>query len=103
MTEHGKKTITEDIVRYTAKLSRIYMEEEDVVKFQGQLSGILDYIKQLDEVNTENTPPTAHALSSMTNVFREDELRESLPVGEALKNAPETKGNFFKVPGIIEE
>ncbi|MEA3489116.1 MAG: Asp-tRNA(Asn)/Glu-tRNA(Gln) amidotransferase subunit GatC [Candidatus Omnitrophota bacterium] len=99
----SQKTITEDIVRYVARLSRLNLDEKDVAKFQAQLSGILDYIAQLNEVDTEDTLPTTHVLSSMKNVFREDERTESLPPEEALSNAPSRKDNFFKVPRILKD
>ena len=97
----SRKTITEDVVRYAAKLSRLSLAGDEVSKFQTQLSNILDYIAQLNEVDTENTPPTSHVLTSMKNVFREDELKESLPAEEGLCNAPSRKDDFFKVPRVI--
>ena len=104
MKDTGKKTtITEDVVRYVARLSRLSLEEGDAQKFQGQLSQILDYIEQLNEVDTEETAPTTHVLPSMKNVFREDEPVGSIPTEEALSNAPARKDGFFKVPKIIED
>ncbi len=96
-----KKIITAEDVRYVAKLSRLSLDEDKIGKFQEQLDGILGYIAQLDEVNTDGVLPTTHVLSSMKNVFREDELRESLTTEAALKNAPEADEHFFKVPKII--
>jgi len=96
------KKITEDVVRYVARLSRLNLDNKDVIKFQSQLSSILDYISQLNEVDTENTLPTTHVLPSMKNVFRDDIEEDSLSPEEALKNAPAKKGNFFKVPKVIE-
>ncbi|NQT32966.1 MAG: Asp-tRNA(Asn)/Glu-tRNA(Gln) amidotransferase subunit GatC [Candidatus Omnitrophica bacterium] len=96
------KKITEDVVRYVARLSRLNLDNKDVIKFQSQLSSILDYISQLNEVDTENTLPTTHVLPSMKNVFRDDIEEDSLSSEEALKNAPAKKGNFFKVPKVIE-
>ncbi|MCK4851672.1 MAG: Asp-tRNA(Asn)/Glu-tRNA(Gln) amidotransferase subunit GatC [Candidatus Omnitrophica bacterium] len=93
--------ITEDVVRYVAKLSRLSLDEESISRFQRQLSAILEYIEQLNEVDTENLLPTTHVLSSMKNVFREDELKESLPPEDVLGNAPHRHDNFFKVPKII--
>ncbi len=98
-----KKVITEDDVRYVARLSRLRLDEKDVTMFRGQLSAILEYIEQLNEVDTEGVPPTSHVLSSMKNVFREDEPGVSLSPEEALSNAPEKKDGFFKVPRIIKE
>ncbi|MFC1548422.1 Asp-tRNA(Asn)/Glu-tRNA(Gln) amidotransferase subunit GatC [Candidatus Omnitrophota bacterium] len=97
-----KQTITEDVVRYVAKLSRLELGKEEGNNFQGQLSAILDYIEQLNEVDTEDTLPTTHALSSLKNVFREDEPKESLSPEEFLDNAPAKYKNFFKVPKIIK-
>ena len=65
------------------------------------LSSILNYINQLQEVNTDNVEPLAHALD-VSNVFREDVLKESLNVNEALANAPDRQGNFYGVPAIFE-
>ena len=95
--------ITEDVVRHVAKLSRLSLNDKEVSSFKSQLSGILDYIAQLNEVNTEGVPPTSHVLSSMKNVFREDEVRPSLEPEEATSNAPEKEGTFFKVPNVIKE
>ncbi len=97
----SKKTITEDVVRYVAQLSRLSFDDKEVKKFKSQLADILGYIEQLTEVDTKDTPPTSHVLTSMKNVFREDELQKSLPVEEGLSNAPEKKGDFFKVPKVI--
>ncbi len=96
-----QKSISSDDVRYAARLARLSFGEKDVEKFQGQLSGIIEYIAQLEEVDTENTSPTTHVVSTMKNVFREDEIKVSLPTDEVLKNAPSKKGDFFKVPKII--
>lgn len=98
-----KKTITEDIVRYVAGLSRLSFNEKETSSFKGQLERILEYIEQLNEVDTEGTPPTTHVLSSMKNVFRQDEPKKSLSPEEALSNAPDKKGNFFKVPRVIKD
>ncbi|MDD5634795.1 MAG: Asp-tRNA(Asn)/Glu-tRNA(Gln) amidotransferase subunit GatC [Candidatus Omnitrophica bacterium] len=95
--------VTEDIVQYVANLSRLSFAASEVPKFQEQLSNILGYVDQLNEVDTENTQPTSHALSSMKNVFREDTPYKSLPLEEVLKNAPAREGKFFKVPKIIKE
>jgi aspartyl-tRNA(Asn)/glutamyl-tRNA(Gln) amidotransferase subunit C len=100
--DKNSKTITEDTVRYVARLSRLDLGDKDTASFQDQLSNILDYIAQLNEVDTENTLPTTHVLTSMKNVFREDELKESLSPDQFLGNAPEKHGNFFKVPRIIK-
>lgn len=93
--------ITEEVVRHAARLSRLSLDAESVSTFRHQLSQILKYIAQLNEVDTKNTLPTSHVLSSLKNVFREDEPKESLSVEDVLKNAPQRHGNFFKVPKVI--
>jgi len=104
MNENVKKTtITDDVVRYVARLSRLSLENGEVDRFRGQLSQILDYIAQLEEVDTEGVLPTTHALSSVKNVFREDEERLSIPPEEATGNAPSKKDNLFRVPRVINE
>ncbi|MBU1083600.1 MAG: Asp-tRNA(Asn)/Glu-tRNA(Gln) amidotransferase subunit GatC [Candidatus Omnitrophota bacterium] len=97
----GKRVITEDVVKYVAGLSRLSLGEKETVKFCGQLSDILGYIDQLQEVDTSETMPTIHALPSMKNVFREDEIKEGLPADEALKNAPSRNGKLFTVPRVV--
>ena len=97
------KIITKDTVNYVARLSRLSLNDDQADKFQDQLSRILDYIEQLNEVDTEEVLPTSHVLSSMKNVFREDVPGESVSNEEALSNAPQKKDNFFKVPKIIKE
>jgi aspartyl-tRNA(Asn)/glutamyl-tRNA(Gln) amidotransferase subunit C len=93
--------ITREEVKHVATLSRLSLDEKDVARFQEQLSRILDYIAQLNEVDIDGVEPTTHTVSSLKNVFREDRLKPSLPVEEALKNAPERHQDFFKVPRVI--
>ena len=97
----NKKLINDQTVRYVADLSRLSLDEGSVDKLQAQLEDILGYIAQLNEVDTENTQPTSHVLTSMKNVFRKDEPGKSLTQEEALSNAPERNNGFFKVPQVI--
>lgn len=88
-------------VRYVANLARIAISDEEVATFQGQLSRILDYVTQLEKVDVSGVEPTAHA-NPVFNVFREDEVRESLPKAEALANAPRQANGLFSVTKVIE-
>jgi len=97
----NKESINEEVVRHIAALSRLSLSDTDVKKYQSQLKNILDYIEQLDEVNTEDIPPTTHVLSSMKNVFREDVAKDSLSQEEVLDNAPSRRNGFFRVPKVI--
>lgn len=103
MDSKKDKSITEDVVRHVAKLSRLELGAEQITRFRTQLAHILGYVAQLDEVNIEGVLPTTHVLSSMKNVFREDEPRPSLSPDEALANAPARHEDFFKVPKVIKD
>ena len=88
-------------VRYTAKLARLHLSEEEIVKFQAQLSQVLDYVEKLEQVNVEGVEPTAHA-NAVFNVFRQDEPRSFFTQKEALANAPRQANGLFIVPKVIE-
>jgi aspartyl-tRNA(Asn)/glutamyl-tRNA(Gln) amidotransferase subunit C len=88
-------------VEYVARLARIELTEDEKDTLTSQLSSILDHIEKLNELDIKGVEPTFHVLD-VTNVFREDEVRPSLPTEETLKNAPARDGDFFKVPKILE-
>ncbi len=96
------KIISESDVRHIAHLSRLNPTDDEVKLFAGQLSAILGYVEQLNEVDTSDVPPTAHALP-VSNVFREDVPGKCLAPDEALANAPARDGNFFAVPKVLEQ
>jgi aspartyl-tRNA(Asn)/glutamyl-tRNA(Gln) amidotransferase subunit C len=88
-------------VRKVARLARLDLSEADLATMTTQLSAILEYVGQLTELNTDGVEPMAHPLP-LKNVFRPDELRPSLPVDEALRNAPSRSGDYFAVPAILD-
>ena len=88
-------------IKYIANLARINLTEEEARIFAAQLDTIITYIEKLNQVDTKDTPATTHPLP-IINVFRDDAVKESLPAEETLKNAPDRKDGFFKVPRIIE-
>ena len=90
-------TISRDEVLHVARLARLELSEEEVARFQEQLSAILDAVGKVRELDLADVPPTSHPLD-LTNVSREDEPRESLSVEEALANAPDRQGDLFRVP-----
>ncbi len=96
------KIIDEKRTRKVARLSRIALSEKEVAKYGKQLGAILEYIRKIDLVDSKDIPPTSHPLEDLRNVFRKDVARKSLTPEEALGNAPDRKGDFFRVPGIIE-
>ena len=97
----GKK-IDQAQVRKVAKLSRLDLTEAEVEEFTGQLSTILEYVEKMNELDTTNVEPLAHCLP-VSNVFREDSIKESLGTENTLANAPQRDGEFFKVPKILDD
>jgi len=67
----------------------------------GQLRAILEYVEKMNELDTAGVEPLAHCLP-ISNVFREDRVKESLGTEKTLANAPQTDGEFFKVPKILD-
>jgi len=88
-------------VEHVAVLARLRLSEAEVDRFTMQLSQILSYVEKLDELDTEDVPPTSHVLD-MKNVFREDIPREPTPREDILRNAPDATEEYFRVPRIIE-
>ena len=88
-------------VRHVAMLSRLHLSDEDVRLYAEQMGAILDYMKQLDEVDTSKVEPMIGATAS-GNVFRVDEPRPSLAREDALFSAPHHDGEYFRVPPVID-
>jgi aspartyl-tRNA(Asn)/glutamyl-tRNA(Gln) amidotransferase subunit C len=93
--------ITEDEVKHIVKLARLSLSEDELSIYQGQLNAIIGHIEQLNTLDTTGVEPTSHVLP-ITNVMRDDVHMASLSNDEALKNAPDPSGNFYRVPKIIE-
>ena len=87
-------------VNYVANLARIEIKEDEVDKFANQLSDILKYVEKLNEVDTEDIEPMAHAVDIPTPL-REDKVKNPKGKEAALSNAPEKDEDYFKVPKII--
>ncbi len=94
-------SLTPDEVRKVANLARLELTNEEIPQMTQHLSAIVDYMDKLKQVDTENVEPLAHPLP-VQNVFREDELKESLSVNEALQNAPQREDDFFGVPPVLD-
>ncbi|MAX39110.1 Asp-tRNA(Asn)/Glu-tRNA(Gln) amidotransferase subunit GatC [Gimesia sp.] len=92
--------LTQDEVLKVASLSRLKLSEKEVTALGEQMGSVLKYIAMLDELDTSDIEPMAHAIE-ISNVFRDDQLQESLPRDQALSNAPQTDGNYFLVPAIL--
>lgn len=94
--------VPEKDVRHIAKLARLELTDSEVETFSNQLGDILGYMEKLNEVDTTTVEPLSH-VHDQVNRLREDIVEPSIPRKEALKNAPETDGIFFKVPRVIKE
>jgi aspartyl-tRNA(Asn)/glutamyl-tRNA(Gln) amidotransferase subunit C len=90
-----------DEVRKVAHLARLDLSDADLAAMRQQLSAILDYVAQLNEIDTTGVEELAHPLP-IVNVFRADEPSPSLPVDAALQNAPNRKGDYFGVPAVFD-
>ena len=89
--------ITRDDVLHVARLARLALREDEIERLQVQLNAILDAVGKVSELDLADVPPTSHPLT-LVNVFGSDEPEPCLPVEEALANAPEREGDFFRVP-----
>jgi aspartyl-tRNA(Asn)/glutamyl-tRNA(Gln) amidotransferase subunit C len=89
--------ISRDEVLHVARLARLELTEEEVERFTEQLSAILEAVAKVSELDLADVEPTAHPLD-VVNVWAADEPRPSIPLEDALANAPERSAGFFKVP-----
>lgn len=105
--------VTEKDVRYVEDLANLELTEPERARMVRDLNSILEYIERLNQLDTADVPPMAQvsdrygspenpATSKFAPAMRLDDLRPCLPHDAALANAPETDGNFFKVPKVIE-
>ena len=94
--------LSKDEVRHVATLARLGLEPGDEAYYAEQLSGILEHIDRLQQLDTEDIPPTAQVVE-IESRLRDDEPRPSLTQEEALANAPAALNGFFRVPSIQEE
>lgn len=88
-------------VEHVAELARLRFDEEELERFTKQMNDILTFMEKLNELDTLHVPPTTHAMD-LSNVFRQDRTRESLPQEDALANAPRSAQGSFQVPRVIE-
>lgn len=93
--------ISRQDVEHVAHLARLGLTEEEIDRFQDQLSAILDAFRTIQEVDTAAIPPTAQVIP-LRNVMREDTVRPSFSKEAILKNAPRREDDFFKIPPVLE-
>ena len=95
-------SVTRKDVEYIAELARLKFKDEELEMFTHQLNEILSYVDKLNQLDTENVEPLSHPVENI-NVFRNDELKQSVTTEDALKNAPDRTEEFFKVPKVINQ
>ena len=88
-------------IEQIASLSRIKLTDDEKDIFREQLTDILGYIEKLNELDTDDVQPMAHA-TSIKNIFREDQQKSSFPRQEILELSPSSANGFFKVPKVLE-
>ena len=93
--------LSKEEVLHIATLARLGVDEAEIDKFRQQLSNIIENFEILKQVDTTDVPPTAQAVP-LQNVFRQDEVIESLPVDEVLGNAPRKENDLFRVKAVLE-
>ena len=95
-------SLSRDDVEKVALLGRLRLTPDELDKMTAQLAAIVGYVDQLSELNTDDVEPMAHAVE-LTNVFRPDDVRPSLPLAEALDNAPHQDGQCYLMPAVLGE
>jgi aspartyl-tRNA(Asn)/glutamyl-tRNA(Gln) amidotransferase subunit C len=89
--------ITREEVLHVARLARLELTDDEVERFRGQLSAILDAVSKVAELDLGDVPPTAHPLE-IANAWDEDEPRPSLALDDVFRNAPDRDDDHFRTP-----
>jgi aspartyl-tRNA(Asn)/glutamyl-tRNA(Gln) amidotransferase subunit C len=96
------RRITTEEVAHVAQLARLRLTPEELEQYTEQLAAVLDHARDVEALDTEGVPPTAHPLP-LINVLRDDVVRPSLDRAEVLAAAPHVEANRFRVPRILGE
>jgi len=94
--------IEREQVLHVARLARLRLNEAEVEKMAGELSGILEHVDRIGELELDDVPPTSHVVD-LENVLRPDEPRPSWPRGDVLAQAPDPADGAFRVPAPRDE
>ncbi|OGG26802.1 asparaginyl/glutamyl-tRNA amidotransferase subunit C [Candidatus Gottesmanbacteria bacterium RIFCSPLOWO2_01_FULL_39_12b] len=95
------KIISLDQVKHIANLARLPIKEEDLTKFQKELTAILDLFSKINEIDTKGIVPTSQ-VTGLENVIRSDEVKTSLSQKTVLSNAPKTNNGYFVVESVFD-
>jgi aspartyl-tRNA(Asn)/glutamyl-tRNA(Gln) amidotransferase subunit C len=93
--------ITRSEVEHVSQLARLALSDQELDALTGEMDAILDYVEQLNGLDTADIVPTAHAVP-MDNAFRDDVVRPGLSTEQALRNAPDASDATFRVLRVIE-
>jgi len=96
------KKINEELIDQLAHLARLEFDQQAKQNILNDLNRILDYIDQLNELDTSNIEPLIY-LTPNQNILREDEVKEVLKKEDALANAPKKDSDYFRVPKVIQQ
>lgn len=100
-TKATKKKVSSEEVLRIASLAKLDLSEEEVEKYTSQLNDILRCTEQINEPDTDDIEPLSHVLE-LENVFRKDRGKPSMTEEAALMSAPESDGDYFVVPSVID-
>jgi len=92
--------LSRDAVEQVAALARLKLDDDELARLSKDLVQIINFVEQLDELDTENVEPLAHA-AELSNVLADDTLAPSLPRDQALANAPKHDGECYLVPAVL--
>jgi aspartyl-tRNA(Asn)/glutamyl-tRNA(Gln) amidotransferase subunit C len=95
-------TLTLEEVQHIAKLARLELSAEELARYREQLAAILEYVAQLQELDTRDIPPTT-SIFAASAPLRADEARPSLAPADLMKNAPDARDGQFKIPPVFEK
>ena len=95
-------SVSKDDVKKIAELARLEFSNNEIEEYTIEMNKILGYVEKLNELDTENVEPLSHPVEN-ENVFREDINIKSVKTEEALKNAPDSTSEHFKVPKVISK
>jgi aspartyl-tRNA(Asn)/glutamyl-tRNA(Gln) amidotransferase subunit C len=100
----SKSKLSEEDVKHIAKLANLTLTQIEITKFQTQLSAILGYVDQLQQVNTDGVEETSQ-VTGLTNVFHQDnfDTQQTLSQEKATKASSHKKNNYFEVPAVIKK
>ena len=96
------ESVSNDTVRHIALLSRIELADDEIPAMAGKLSSVLEYFDKLQALDTTDVEPMTRAVE-LHNVLAPDKLGTSLTPNQALANAPQRDGDYFRVPKVIGE